>query len=480
MAAALAGLLLLAPCAFPSAFSVNENGVRAQGMGGAFVSLADDGTALFFNPAGIAFQPGSSFDMDSLVVVGLFRYFPTVTPPGYTVPSNGYSGSVKPHFIPIASMYYTRQITQKVTFGFAMFAPFGLAANFTNFNDSDPATTKFVGRFAGSRAALQSFWFQPTVAYRLNEHSAIAIGPAFTHTHLFLEESILNPYDKPDNFGRSLATLVFPGVDPNVAWASFARLLPEGRLRAAATANAPAVNIGYIYKNPEKKFNVGFAWRSSVVNHLTGKASFAFTNTGALAPFFPFGRDLMTEFPNQSVKADFVEPGNYQAGFSTNRFFNTLISVDGQVQDYRRFQDLPINFSITHDSVGRQIGTPAEKRLNFNFVNSWAMHFGIQRNFKWNSEIRMGYMFDHTPVPDSSAGPLFPDSSRNSFTVGATQHRGNMDFSFFYQAMFFVDRTTNDPANNYQFTNGEYRNFAHLAGLGLKMKLGGAGGGRKK
>jgi long-chain fatty acid transport protein len=472
---ALAGCLALAPAAFPSAFSVNENGVVAQGMGGAFVSVADNATALFFNPAGIAFQDGANFNMDSLVVVGLFRFTPSSTPPGYVVPPDGYSGSIKPHLIPIASLYFTKRLNEKWSIGFGAFAPFGLSTNWVNFHDADPATTKFVGRFAGDRAALQSYWFQPTVGYKINDSNSIGLGVAYTHTHLFLQEGILNPYAKPDDFGRSLAILVFPGIDPNVAWAAFSRLLPEGVLRAASTANAPAANAGYLYKNAAKKFNIGLAWRSPVDNHLSGKAAFAFTNTGALAPFFPYGRSLGTEFPNQPVKADFAEPGNYQGGVSTTRYFGMLISSDFEFQDYQRFKDLPINFSITQDSQGREIGTPPEKRLEFNFANSYAIHFGVQKPWKWHTEIRAGYMFDHSPVPDSSTGPLFPDSSRNSLTIGATQVRGNLEFSFFYQAMFFLNRTTDVAANDYQYTNGDYRAFAHLAGLSLKMNLGGYG-----
>jgi len=442
-------------------------------MGGAFVSVADDASALFFNPAGLARLKGTQMQMDSLVVVGLFRFFPSATPPGTVVPSNGYSGSVKPHFIPVASLYATRQLNENWGIGFGGFAPFGLAANFTNFNDGDPANTKFVGRFAGTRAALQSFWFQPTIARKLGKYSSIGGGPALVHTHLFLEESILNPYDKPTDFGRSLARDVFPGVDPNLAWAAFSRILPEGRLRAAATSNSLGFNVGYLYKNPDKKINFGFAWRSAVVHHLKGQASFAFTNTGAIKPFLPVDRTLELEFPNQKIAGLLVTPANYQAGASTSRFLNTLISVDVTLQDYRRFQTLPLNFSVTKDAKGKDIGTSPEQRLLFNFENSYAIHAGIERKLGADMDIRAGYMFDHSPVPDKSTGPLFPDSSRNSFTTGATKRRGNLELSLFYQAMFFVNRTTSVPENNFQFTNGEYRNFAHLAGMGMRMFVGG-------
>jgi hypothetical protein len=212
-------------------------------MGNAFTGIADDGSALVYNPAGIAFQPGTHLTMDTSVVVGLFRFTPSATPPGQVVPPNGYSQNIKPKFIPLAFFYITHQISSKWTIGFATFTPFGLSANSTNFNDADPNLTKFVGRFAGTRVRLESYWFQPTVAYKINENLAISVAPAFVHTHLFLEESILNPlgYDDGLKFGRTAAPTILPGLPVNQAAAIIARLLPEGRSRIAGTGNAPAI-----------------------------------------------------------------------------------------------------------------------------------------------------------------------------------------------------------------------------------------------
>ncbi|MBI2820936.1 MAG: hypothetical protein HYX74_01805, partial [Acidobacteria bacterium] len=95
-----------------SAFSINELGARAMGMGGAFVSIADDGSALFYNPAGIAFQKGLRLEMDSLVVVGLFRFFPADTPPGAVAPRKGYNLAVKPKFIPVANLYMSKDLSE--------------------------------------------------------------------------------------------------------------------------------------------------------------------------------------------------------------------------------------------------------------------------------------------------------------------------------------------------------------------------------
>ncbi|HYK87129.1 MAG TPA: outer membrane protein transport protein [Acidobacteriota bacterium] len=460
-------LIIASNTGFASNFSIFENGVRASGMGGAFVAIANDGSAIFYNPAGIAFQKGTRLQMDSLGVIGLFRFFPSSTPPGTVVPEKGFNVNVKPHLIPVASMYLSKSLPRKLTFGFGLFAPFGLSANATSFKDSDPKNTKFVARFSGSRAALQSFWFQPTVAYRLTENSAFAVGVAWVHTHLFIEQSILNPLDDGVVFGQQVASKVFPGTDPTQAGKSIARLLPEGRSRLAGTSDGPGFNAGYLYRHEKSKTSVGLMWRSSVVHHLSGKASFAFTTGYPLEAFV--GKDTIPNlFPAQSIKGSFVTPATYSMGFANSAFWHSTISAQFDIQDYQRFKDVPVNFSITKD-----VATPAELRLNFSMRNSYIARLGFEKSMSESMTIRAGYIFDRSPVTDASVGPLFPDSSRHNFTVGFSRlMMGNKEFSFFYQAMKFLNRTTNVAENDKVFTNGEYQNFAHLFGFGLRIHLG--------
>jgi long-chain fatty acid transport protein len=451
-----------------SAFSIYELGVRAMGMAGAFAAIADDGSALYYNPAGIAFQKGTRLEMDSLGVMGLFRFKPSDTPPGQHVPEKGFNGSVSPKVINVASLYMTRDLNEQWTFGFGVFSPFGLSANFTSFRDADPPETKFVARYAGNRARLESIWFQPTVAYRVRENLAVALGVALVHTHLMLEQSILNPEDDGVVFGRELAELIFPGEDPQLAGESIARLLPEGRSRLAGTSQSLGLNAGLLYRHQESRTSIGLTYRSAVTHHLDGRATFAFTTGYTLEPFV--GADTIPDlFPAQDIKGSFTTPAIYKVGVAREGIFGGTAAVDFQVMDYHRFASVPVNFSITED-----VATPAELRLEFDFNNAWQVSTGFEKPLSETMEVRAGYMFDHSPVPDKSVGPLFPDSSRHSVTVGGSLRSGNIEFSLFYQAMKFVDRTTNVSENAAQYTNGLYDNFAHLGGFGLRWHLGGS------
>jgi long-chain fatty acid transport protein len=438
-------------------------------MGTAFTSVADDGSALYYNPAGIAFQPGTRFEMDNLVVVGLFHFFPLSPAPGTVIPEKGYNGSIRPKFIPVGSMYFTHQLSDRSTFGVGIFAPFGLAANFTNFNDSDPSLTKFTGRFAGTRARLESVWIQPTIALRITDNSSIAVGGALVYTHLFIEQSFLNPLDDGLEFGREAAATIFPGVDKELAARSIARLLPEGRSRIAGTSLSPGFAAGFLYRHPERRFNLGLMYRSAVVHHLNGKADFAFNGGFTLEPFI--GSDLLPRaFPNQPIKGTFVTPATYALGLST-RMGSTTLAADFHFQDYRRFQSVPLNFSETEDT-NEDVRTPAEQRLEFDFRDSFHIAVGLEKQLGSSVTLRGGYLYDRSPVVERSVGPLFPDANRHSATVGMSMRTGNTEFTLFYEAMQFANRHTNVGGNVNQGTNGEYRNFAHLAGMSLRIILG--------
>jgi long-chain fatty acid transport protein len=443
-------------------------------MGNAFTAVADDGSALYYNPAGIAFQPGYHMQMDNTVVVGLFRFTPSAVPAGQVIPSDGYSMNVRPHFIPLASVFMTAQYSRRVTLGFGAFTPFGLAANSTNFNDGDPALTKVPSRFAGTRVRLESYWFQPTIAYKLKDNLAIAIGPTFVHTHLELEESFLNPLDPNGGlkFGTTAAPLVFPGVPVSEAAAIIARLLPEGRARFAGTANSPAIAAGLLWKNAIGKTNIGLMYRSDVVNHLNGKASFAFGSQPYALEQYVGPNFLPNAFPSQSITGNFPTPATYGVGFANPGFKGIRLSADVKMQDYKKFKSVSLDFPINDQGPGlSNLGLDPEKILNFNFRESWNISVGLEKQISETTTVRFGYMFDMSPVPAQSVGPLFPDADRNSFTVGATRKSGNKEYTFFYEAMKFQNRVTNVAANDYQWTNGDYNNFADVFGLSLRFNV---------
>jgi long-chain fatty acid transport protein len=210
-------------------------------------------------------------------------------------------------------------------------------------------------------------------------------------------------------------------------------------------------------------------WRSAVVHHLRGEAAFAFTKGFTLEPFV--GSDLLPKaFPNQEITGEFVTPATYALGIST-RVAGTTLSADVHFQDYRRFSSVPLNFSITEATDG-DARTPAEQRLVFDFRGSYQLALGVERQVSTGLTVRGGYLFDRSPVVEKSVGPLFPDANRHSATAGMSMRMLGGEFSLFYEAMQFVNRHVNVAGGVAKGTNGEYRNFAHLAGASLRFAMG--------
>jgi long-chain fatty acid transport protein len=444
-----------------------ELGSRAAGMGGAFSAIADDGSALYYNPAGIAFQDGFRIEMDAFLVKGFYHFKPSSTPPGTVVPSGGYNGTVSPAIQYLGNMYATKTLSQNWTAGFGVFAPFGLGDNWTNFKDSDPASQKFVGRFAGTRGLLQNIWLQPTIAYRFRPNASIAIGPVVAGTHLLLEESILNPLVDGVTFGQNVASQLLPGVPSAEAAAEIGRLLPEGRARFAGTAIAPGVAGGLLWKNTRHKTNFGLSYKSPITYHVRGWASFAFTN-GTLTPFLAaVGAPSFNQlFPNQAIRAVFTTPGTLTAGVANSAHWHSTLSFDFVFQNYNRFQSLPLNFTQTNGTA-----TPPELRFIFDFHDTYLLRAGFERRITPNNVVRAGYYFDHTALPDKSVSPFFPDSSKNVVTAGISRQMKNKEFTFFYQGAFQLTRTTNVAANADLFTNGQYLVNIHLFGFSMRANL---------
>ncbi len=449
-----------------SAFSIFENGVRASGMAGAFGSIADDPSAIFYNPAGLVLVPGTVAEGDLGAVIGKFRYTPSDVPPGTVVPSRGYSGTIDTPFIPLGDLYYSRQLSPNLTAGLGLFAPFGLAANFKNFHDDAPKNERFVGRFAGLSGKLLSLWLQPTLAYRIDDQNSIGLGVALVHSDVTIEQSLLNPEGDGLVFGEFLAPVVFPGEDPKKAAKVIARMLPEIRAELGGSSDQVGVTVGYLFRHRSSATSVGFMYRSSVVHHIKGDADFNVGTGYALEAYL--GKEAIPAlFPDQKIRGAFRTPATWALGASTGILGDGRIAVEYTLQDYSRFEDIRIYFTKTDGTA-----TPAVQRLAFDFENGWVARVGIEKPLDADTTVRAGYFYDHSPVRDASVGPLFPDSDRHNATLGATRRLMGIEASFFYQAMFFRDRTTDVPANDHQYTNGLYKNFVHIFGFGLKIPLG--------
>ncbi|MEP6994574.1 MAG: outer membrane protein transport protein, partial [Acidobacteriota bacterium] len=139
---ALLALLVSAP-ALPSGFQVMTQGARATGMGLAFTGVADDPSAVFYNPAGIGFQEHFSVMVGGSVLGRAKADFEGANP----FPGEGDSESVQKQMFIVPNLYAVVPLTQELNFGLGINAPYGLGLRW-----NDPE--HFSGRFVSQNAVI--------------------------------------------------------------------------------------------------------------------------------------------------------------------------------------------------------------------------------------------------------------------------------------------------------------------------------------
>src|SRR2546428_5208801 len=142
-------------CGLPALLTAQGCGIYRQGtcaMGRAGTGVAApcaDGSAIFFNPAGLAGLKGgrATLGVTLLDVEG-----------GFTDDISRQRSSLDDPLLAIPQVYAAYGVTPKLGVGIGLFAPHGLPT---------PWPLTFDGRFAGCDNILRSVDIQPTVAYQV-------------------------------------------------------------------------------------------------------------------------------------------------------------------------------------------------------------------------------------------------------------------------------------------------------------------------
>jgi long-chain fatty acid transport protein len=161
--------LLVANGAFASGFQVTAQSARSMGMGLAMTGVADDASAIFYNPAGLAFQ-------DTALVAGVM--LATNTEGRYTGPTGLAENQVDGISV-LPELYATKKFGIAHV-GLGINAPFGLPMRWEN-------RDTFSGRRVSYLSNIRTLNVNPTVAFALTPTLGVAVGGDWVHSKLQLE-----------------------------------------------------------------------------------------------------------------------------------------------------------------------------------------------------------------------------------------------------------------------------------------------------
>lgn len=447
LASILATLTGTTPLALAAGLKVNEQGGKAMGMGNAFAAQADDPSALFYNPAGIAFLKGAQVSLGSTIIYVSPTEFNGTTPLSGNAPLAVGSDSVfekSKRDIFIAPALYATYSFESVplSLGLAVNAIYPLAKSW---DDSSAFRNQIMN------IAVKPINFQPTVAYRFDDlNLSVGAGLDVTYAIVIMQTSAHSPV-----------------VDPNNPAPPFGAY-ELGNMGLDATATDIGYNLGLLWK-PRKELSFGVAYRSEISLKLEGDANFLATTPTGLGAIgfpasavFPYSRSRATS----AVSSTVTLPESLALGAAWMPTDRLTLEFDAERTGWSSLKSLEFKF----DSPQFKNFNGKPKPLEWKDV--WAFKVGGQYALTKNLDLRAGYMYDTNPIPDSTLGPLLPDSDRHSFSIGQGIHNDMVALDLAYMWTRFVDRTVSSQNSATLLgENGTFKSDVHLFGGSITVKF---------
>ena len=444
---AVGGLVALAggPAALGAqGFSVNEHGTCAMGRAGTGVAApCDDGSALFFNPAGLASVPSGRTQIS---VGGVF-----IAPTGsFTQDATGLSSDLNNKVFPVPALYLTHGFSDRFAAGLGVFAPYGLTTDWP---------TDAIGRFSSFKSIIRNIYVQPSVAAKLGKYVKVGAGFDINFLHLELNQR------------ADLAE-----VETSPGGPTFGNLgIPAGTDFAEAKITGSKTGVGYhvgLILQPTDKLSFGVRYLSrQKIDDIDGDAEFKQVPTGILLPpGNPLGLPAGT--PLDAVLAPQFQPGGplvKQGGATAVRLPEQLslgvafrptdklqLLVDYGMQNWKVWDTIVLDFSILGPTT-----------LPQDFVKTHSWRFGGEYGVGSSSVVRAGFLTHSGAAPDENVTPTLPEGGRTEFTAGfGTRLGGSGHIDLAYQYIDQADRRGRSREAGTP-NDGIYTFKAHLFGATL-------------
>lgn len=444
----LAGALAAPRTILAQGYGVYEHGTCAMARAGtAVASPCDDGSTIFFNPAGLALATNKLISAGGTLIAPSGQFENEIT---------GQQTDMNKRVYPVPHLYYQHPISDRFVAGFGFFVPYGLETDW-------PET--FEGRFLGYKSLVQGFYLQPTLAAKITDHIMVGAGVDFTylkvglHQHLDLSTVALPPPAPP---GATFANL---GIQPETDFAN-------------ADLEGNAWNIGFnlgIIWQPTDKLSLGFRFLSRQKVEIDD-ATVTFTQIATndtLAMGNPFGVPPGTTI-DQVLAPRFLPDSTLstQNGVTTLTLPEQLVFgaayqltprlkllVDYQRVNWKVFDRLVLDF----EHAGQRI-------IVEDYHASDGFRLGGEFAWRPNTTLRAGFLTHTEAAPDQTVTPNLPEGARSEITLGfGTRLSSSLRVDVAYQYIDQADRRGRSGdggqvAPTTAVNNGLYTFHAHLFG----------------
>lgn len=425
--------VLLSGNSFASGFQINEHGAKAMSLAGAFTALANDASAVQFNPAALIYLSGTQISLGSTYIrpSGSFEG---------PKPSTTKSDLKNRYFTPI-NFYITHKINDDMAVGFGVNNPFGLG---TEWEDN------WVGRYNAVKTEIRVFNFTPVFSYKLSDQFSIGVGANIAYADV--------------QISRALPAALTPPLVPAVV------VLPDGKINLEGDDLAFGFNVSFLYR-PNEQWSFGGSYKHELAFDFEGDITSTIPNlTGYVPPSLipTVEAGLRAAYPKGSATAPLTAPSVFTVGAAYKANENLTLSSDFQYTLWSSYDKLTINF---------EDGTSSSSIRDYE--NSFIIRLGAEYKVSDSFSLRGGFLFDKNPIKDERVDFTLPDNDRYGYNIGfGYKISDSITFDLAYLLLIFPEREiTNSEeriANPFVAPtrlNGTYNPSANLIGANFSFNL---------
>jgi len=472
-------------------------GARSTAMGSCFRGLADDWSAVYYNPAGLTQLEGLTIGVSNGFIMPRGSYTPFTYPNDLTIPSLPFNGmyswqerdlTAKTFLVPSLSIFY--KFADRYTVGVGVYAPFGLGAEFDIFREpagyrngtfnSDslrfyPAV-KAISKDKETYSDHQVINIQPTFAMQVTEKLSVGLGVSYISGSMAIDQLKL-----------PLNPLVSVWADPNYAALTGglgalnedqSHLIVENNLDGDGSAYG--VNFGIHYQFSDK-LSAGISARYCTDLKLEGtmeqtqalpgdslkfQALSAMLQNPAYAPYAALLQQAQALFSGQNiteeydVKADLPLPMTIGGGIAYKPSPKLTLTADVSFTNWASWDEIIVEKTATGE----------QDTMKEDWKNTIEMGLGVEylamEGESSNLYIRGGFYTVGSPSPDATMNPTILDpNTRYVITGGLGLGLGKVNLDLAVEYVLFPEKVIQDDEYVFNKTHYYAENYAGIYNL---------------
>lgn len=382
--------LFVSSTVFAAGFSLIEPSARATSMGGAIVAQGGDPSVLFVNPAAMTRLNGVQIETGVIVLqprVDIVTYGDPYKFKENRDKSTLTHATENTFYIP--HLYVTSQVTEKLWWGLGTFSRFGLGMEFPQ---------DWPGRYNSYYAKVSSAEINPNLAYKITDKLSLSAGVSVMYFDVKLQKKIP-------------AQLV--AQKSNIDQTFSGDSLGYG------------FNLGLHYPINDL-ITIGTSYRSRIKQKINGKLVFN--------PEVQWLSDeLPPRLPCTAADTEITLPEQLFFGFALKPSDRLSLEIGGVMIGWSSYDHQEVSFA-------KKVNGDDKHNYEKKWRDTWRFQTGLEYKATDWLHLRLGYVYDQSPVPDSTIDFAMPDSDRHTFGFGLGFHGKNWNIDLMYSYLILKDR----------------------------------------